>query len=272
MAPDKQTNTRPSPPQLDAHDQPTHVHARLELRNISKHFGGVAALTDISLRVNPGEVVAIAGNNGAGKSTLLRVIAGIHRPDSGVVNVSGETVRLRGPWEARALGIEHVPQELALAQHLTVAANMFLGREIVWKLGPFKVLDKKKMKEKAKELLTQFGINIPNPEARVFDMSGGQQQGVAIGRAVAWGSKVIILDEPTAALGVNETNHVENTIMTLRASNVGVILVSHDIDQIFRISDRIYVLRHGNLVGELDTKTATPHDAVSLITGVDKGI
>lgn len=239
----------------------------IELQGVTKHFGGVMALHDISLYADVGEVVALVGNNGAGKSTTMRIISGVHRPDSGRVLVSGEEVHFGGPRDARDSGIEHVPQELALAGHLSVTANIYLGREIVRGWGPFKILNKRAMNHQARQLIGGFDIDIPNMRGRVQDMSGGQQQGVAIGRAMAWGSRLIVLDEPTAALGVRETAKVEEVISGLRSHGVAVVLVSHNLDQVFRVADRIYVLRRGSLVGERTTSKVEPDEVVSLITG-----
>jgi ABC-type sugar transport system ATPase subunit len=215
----------------------------LRLTHVAKHFGGVMAVAEASLQVHRGEVVALVGNNGAGKSTIMRMIFGLHAPDSGTVEISGTPVRFHGPRDARSWGIEPVPQELALASHLSVAANIFLGREVTRGFGPFRVLNKKAMRQQAQQRIEEFGIHIPNFGGRVFDMSGGQQQGVAIGRAMIWGGRLIVLDEPTAALGIHETRQVEHTIGQMRQSDVAVMLVSHNIDQVFRVADRVSDLR-----------------------------
>lgn len=243
----------------------------LELRAVSKHFGGVVAVDRVSIEVRPDEVVGLVGNNGAGKSTLMRMVSGVHAPDSGDVLVSGERVRFHGPRDARSWGIEPVPQELALARHLSVAANIFLGREITKGVGPFRVLDKKAMARRSEDLVESFGIHIPNLRVRVHDLSGGQQQGVAIGRAVAWGSRLVVLDEPTAALGIHETEQVEESIRSMRGTGVSVLLVSHQLDQVFRVADRVYVLRRGQLVGQRRTADADPDEVVGMITGTQQG-
>ena len=239
----------------------------LELRGVTKHFGGVLAVAGVSLAVHPGEVVALVGNNGAGKSTIMRMISGVHPPDSGEILVAGRVVRFQGPRGARDFGIEPVPQELALARHLSVTANIYLGREITKGWGPFRLLDKRAMKQRSRDLIEGFGIDIPDHGARVHDLSGGQQQGVAIGRAMAWGSRLVLLDEPTASLGVRETARVEQTIRSMRDAGVAALLVSHNVDQIFRVTDRVYVLRRGHLVGERATSEVGPDEVVSLITG-----
>lgn len=240
----------------------------VELRHVSKRFGGVHAVVDASLHVGKGEVVALVGNNGAGKSTIMRMISGIHSPDSGEVVVAGRRVRFHGARDARESGIETVPQELALTTHLSVAANIFLGREMTKGWGPFRILDKRTMRQRSQELIRGFGIHIPDLGARVYDLSGGQQQGVAIGRALAWGSRMVVLDEPTAALGIEETARVERTITTMRDGGVSALLVSHNLDQVFRVADRVYVLRRGHLVGERITAQTDEDDLVSLITGL----
>ncbi|MGH3434904.1 MAG: ATP-binding cassette domain-containing protein [Sciscionella sp.] len=239
----------------------------LELDGVTKHFGGVAAVAGVSVTVGRGEVVALVGNNGAGKSTIMRMVCGVHRPDSGEVRVDGKAVKFHSPRDARTAGVEAVPQELALAGYLTVAANIFLGRELRHGWGPFAPLRRRAMTKRAAELIEGFGITIPNMRARARDLSGGQQQGVAIGRAVAWGSQLVVLDEPTAALGVHETEQVENTVKKMRSSGVSAMLVSHQIDQVFRVADRVYVLRQGQLVGERVIASTTPEEIVSLITG-----
>ncbi|MFT4067786.1 ATP-binding cassette domain-containing protein [Paraburkholderia sp.] len=243
----------------------------LQLRNVSKRFGGVVAVNDVSLDLYAGEVVALVGNNGAGKSSIMRLIFGLHAPDDGTVVLDGEPVRFRGPRDARERGIESVPQELALAGHLSVAANIFLGREITRGFGPFRILDKRAMRARAEELVTSFGIHIPDMSDRVFNMSGGQQQGVAIARATAWGSRIVVLDEPTAALGPAETARVERTILRLKEAGLAVILVSHDLEQVFRVSDRIAVMRRARCVAQIETADSSTDQVVALITGSSLG-
>ncbi|MDA8300002.1 MAG: ATP-binding cassette domain-containing protein [Actinomycetota bacterium] len=265
---------------MEAHGEPgggTNATAQQEqapvfhMEKICKHFGGVQAAIDVSIALRAREVVALVGNNGAGKSTVLRIASGVIEPDSGKLYLDGKQIELHGPREARALGMETVPQELSLAPHLSVAANMFLGREVVRGWGPLRILNKSLMRRRTAELIGGFGIHIPNLDGRVFDLSGGQQQGVAIGRALAWGSRVVILDEPTAALGIEETARVESTLLKMREAGVGVLLVSHNLDQVFRVSDRIYVLRRGRIVGERMTNATTADEIVALITGATTG-
>jgi len=259
--------TLPSPPgpSTATADAPP---AMLELRKVHKHFGGVQAVADASLCVNAGEVVALVGNNGAGKSTIIHICSGVYAPDRGEVRVSGQVAHMRSARDARDLGIELVPQELALAKHLSATANIFLGREVTKWFGPVRLLDKRAMRDRGKALIEGFGIHIPSLASRVFDMSGGQQQGVAIARALAWGSPVVLLDEPTAALGIAETERVEQTVRQMRENGVAILLVSHNLDQVFRLADRIYVIRRGQVVGHLARQDATEPAVVALITGV----
>lgn len=239
----------------------------LELRAISKHFGGVAACDGVDLTVQAHEIVAVVGHNGAGKSTLLRIVSGAMSPDSGQILMSGQSVRLRTVREARAHGIETVPQELALAPKLDVAANVFLGRELLARPALFRVLSRRRMDAEARKLVGSLGVQIPDMHAKVGSLSGGQRQGIAIARAIGWGRSVVVLDEPTAALGVQETAEVERTMLRMRELGLGLLLVSHDLDQVFRVADRVYVLYHGRVVGMLRPND-TSHDAVlGLITG-----
>lgn len=239
----------------------------VEVRGITKRFGGVRALTGVSLSVQRGEIVAVVGDNGAGKSTLIKIIGGVLRPDSGDLLVGGEQTSFKQPSQARAAGIEVVYQELALADDLDVAANLFLGRELLRRLGPFRILDKRAMQDRAREIIAGFGVDIPTVRANVRALSGGQRQGVAIGRAVGWGNALIVMDEPTAALGVRETSRIEGVIQNLQGRGLAVLLVSHNLDQVFRVSDRIVVLRRGHRVGVRVTAATDPDEVVSLITG-----
>jgi ABC-type sugar transport system ATPase subunit len=239
----------------------------LALDNVSKHFGGVTAIQGASFSVHPGQVLGLLGNNGAGKSTLVRIISGVQQPDSGRVMWKGEPVSLTSPHHARRLGIDTVFQELALADDLDATANIFLNREITRGFGPFKLNNNVAMRREATELLERFAIELPRNAKDVRAMSGGQRQGVAIARALAGGSKVLLLDEPTAALGVNETAKVENLILRLKEVGVAIILVSHDLEQIMKLCDDLVVLRRGTQVGVFPKKDMTQADVVSLIVG-----
>lgn len=246
--------------------QPAVGELILELREVEKRFGGVVACEGVTLKLHAGEVVALVGNNGAGKSTVLRIISGAQLPDAGVVAVGGRPVRLRSVRVARQFGIEAVPQELALAPKLDVATNIFLGREL--KIGPrwLGLLARRRMEAEARRLTAMLGAQIPRMKAKVGTLSGGQRQAVAIARAVGWGQRVIVLDEPTAALGVNETAQVERAIQHMKELRLGVLLVSHDLEQVFRVADRIYVLYHGHIVGMEETASSSHERIVSLIT------
>ena len=252
-----------------ATERPTPV---LETRALTKHYGGVRALEGADLAIAPGEQVAIVGDNGAGKSTFVRGISGVERPTSGSVLVGGAEMSFAAPAEARAAGIETVYQDLALAGHLDVPANIFLGREIHrMRLGPLSWLDKRRMREEAERLLARTGIKIPDMSQPLMRLSGGQRQSVAITRAAGWGSRLIIMDEPTAALGVQETQKVEEIIRGLRGSDTAVLMVSHNLRQVFDLVDRVVVFRRGRIVGDRRTADASAEDIVALITGADAG-
>jgi simple sugar transport system ATP-binding protein len=237
----------------------------LELQGVSKHFGGVVALDDASIKVQRGEVVAVVGDNGAGKSTMMKIIAGMYAPTEGQIFLDGEPVAFTGPSQSRAEGIEVVYQDLALATEQSVFMNMFLGRELVKK--PFGMLDKRRMRRETEEILTDLKVRIPSATARVHNLSGGQRQGIAIGRATHWARRLVLLDEPTAALGVQETARAEDTISLMRDRGLAVLLVSHNLDQVFRLARRIYVLRRGKVVGERLTGETHGDEIVAMITG-----
>ena len=245
----------------------------LETRGLTKHYGGVQALNDADVILHEGEHIAIVGDNGAGKSTFVRNITGVERPTAGQMLFGGELVDFHSPLEAREAGIETVYQNLALADHLDVPANIFLGREEYhFRLGPLSWLNKRKMRSESERLLAQTGIKIPDLSQLLMGMSGGQRQCVAISRAAGWGSKLIIMDEPTAALGVQETTRVETIIRGLKDKGIPVILVSHNLRQVFKLVDRILVFRQGRIVGSLDAQETDGNAVVSLITGLDQGV
>jgi fructose transport system ATP-binding protein len=241
----------------------------LETRKLTKHYGGVQALNDADFTMYRDEHIAIVGDNGAGKSTFVRNITGVEQPTSGEVIFDGEKVRFNAPIDARNHGIETVYQNLALADHLDVPSNIFLGREdVFFNLGPLSWLNKKAMKKRASELLNETGIKIPDLNQPVAGMSGGQRQCVAISRAAGWGSKLIIMDEPTAALGIQETERVERIIKGLKERGVPVIIISHNLRQVFDLVDRIVVFRQGRIAGVLNAKEVSGNDVVAMITGV----
>jgi D-xylose transport system ATP-binding protein len=239
----------------------------LALRGISKSFGAVQALTDVDFEVYAGEVVALVGDNGAGKSTLIKCISGAHLPDTGTILVDGEAVKIHVPSDATHLGIETVYQDLALCDNLDVVANMFLGRETVHVplLGPMQELA---MEKRSLEVLDGLHVTtISSVRQRVVSLSGGQRQSVAISRAVMWRVKVVILDEPTAALGVAQTEQVLALIRRLREQGLGVVVISHNLHEVFEVADRIIVLRLGRRVATFVHDGTTPEDVVAAITG-----
>jgi simple sugar transport system ATP-binding protein len=240
----------------------------LEVRNLSKHFGAVRALDNCSMTVHPGEVVALAGDNGAGKTTMIKAISGVYPPSSGEILIEGNPVSFSSPQEARALGIETIYQDLALADNLTIGANIFLGREPMKKMfGVLPVLDRKAMAQAAAETMAKLDFHVKRLDAPVSNFSGGQRQAVAIGRAVYWNAKILIMDEPTAALGVPEQRKVISLIKSLKAQGRGVIFISHNLQDIFAVSDRIVVLRRGVVAGERKIAETNHDEVVKLMIG-----
>lgn len=237
----------------------------LQLKNIRKAFGGITAIEDFSLDLHPGEVVALVGDNGAGKSTLIKIISGVHPPTSGQILLDGAPASFADASVARERGIEVVYQDLALADQQPVYMNLFLGREPTTTLG---LLDRRRMVAETEALVKELDVRIPSARATIRDLSGGQRQGVAIARATHWAKKLVLLDEPTAALGVAETARVEATIQALKARNLAILIISHSLDQVFRLSDRICVLRRGRQIGMRDTVRTDRNEIVSMITGV----
>lgn len=241
----------------------------LETRGLTKHYGGVHALEDANFTLAPGEHVAVVGDNGAGKSTFVRQITGVEQRTSGQIFFDGAEVTHVGPLEAREAGIETVFQTLALADDLDVPSNLYLGRELFkFRLGPFSWLDRKTMRERTMTALERTAVKIPNVDNPIRNMSGGQRQCVAIARTAAFASKLVIMDEPTAALGVQETAQVENIIKGLKDRGVPMILVSHNLRQVFDLVDRIVVFRRGRIVASLNKSETDGNDIVSYITGV----
>ncbi len=265
MASDSETNvTDRSAPQAGA--QTGEVILRTE--GLTKHYGGVHALVDCNFEIRKGEHVAIMGDNGAGKSTFVRQITAVEQRTSGKVWFDGRYVDFGGPLEAREAGIETVYQTLALADHLDVPDNLFLGREKVKvRLGPFSVLDYKAMREATMRGLERTGVKIPNIRNTIENMSGGQRQCVAIARTATFHSKLTIMDEPTAALGVQETAQVENIIRTLKEAGEPLILISHNMRQVMDLCDRIVVWRRGRICANLRKEETDGQDVVAYITG-----
>jgi ABC-type sugar transport system ATPase subunit len=238
----------------------------VRVEHVRKEFGGVVAVEDVTLGVGAGEVVALVGDNGAGKSTIVNCLAGVYRPTSGRIVLDGAPVELADPIAARSHGIEAVFQDLALAELQPVYMNVFLGRELV--RGPLRRLDRDAMAAQTRRLLNDLDVRIETPRQAVRELSGGQRQGVAIARAVHWAQRVVLLDEPTASLGVAETERVEELIRRLRDRGKAVLLVSHSLDQVFRLADSICVLRRGKQVATCVAAETTGEEIVAMITGL----
>ena len=242
----------------------------LSARDLGKRFGGVQALRAVSFDLAPGEVLALAGDNGAGKSTLIKLISGVHQPDAGELQFKGERITMSHPRVARGLGIETIYQDLSLADNLDIGANIFLGHEPSrrW-LGLLPTLDRRRMREQAQTVLESLGIDLGPREfdRPVRDLSGGQRQAVAIGRAIYWNAEVLILDEPTASLGVPEQRRVRDLLMRLKRQKVAVIFISHNLGEILEISDRVLVLRRGVNAGERRTEHTDSDEIVKLMVG-----
>ena len=241
----------------------------LEAREIVKTFGHVQALRGANFSAYTGEVVALIGDNGAGKSTLIKAISGVARPDGGEILFEGRVVDIPSPSAAQSLGIETVYQDLSLAPDLDGAANIYLGRELVRPglLGRLGVLDKHAMREGAVKALSELGVAIEDPEATVAYLSGGQRQGVAVARSASWASKVIIMDEPTAALGVVQSARVLDVIRQVRERGLAVVLISHNMPEVLQVADRIEVLRLGRRVATIARADATLESLVGAMTG-----
>lgn len=244
----------------------------LETKGLTKHYGGVHALEDANFEIHKGEHVAIMGDNGAGKSTFVRQITGVEQPTRGEIIFDGNRVEFAGPLEAREAGIETVFQTLALADDLDVPDNLFLGREMTkFKLGPFSILDYKGMRDATLRGLERTAVKIPNIRNTIRNMSGGQRQCVAIARTATFHSKMTIMDEPTAALGVQETAQVENIIRALKEAGEPLILISHNMRQVFDLVDRIVVFRRGRICANLNKEETDGQDVVAYITGAKTG-
>jgi simple sugar transport system ATP-binding protein len=243
--------------------------ALLDARGIVKHYGHVRALQDADFDVRSGEVTALVGDNGAGKSTLIKVLSGTVRPDSGEIRFEGEQVTIDSPITARRLGLETVYQDLALAEDLDPAANLFLGREVLRPglLGGLGLLDKKAMRARAREAFATLGIGLQDIDVDVAMLSGGQRQTVAVSRAAAWASRIIFMDEPLASLGVVQAERVLDLIRRIRESGKSVVLISHDLPHVFQVADRIQVLRLGKRVATFRADEVTMDEVVGAMTG-----
>jgi ABC-type sugar transport system ATPase subunit len=238
----------------------------IRLERVSKEFRATVAFEELTIDVDPGAIVALVGDNGAGKSTVVKCIAGVYRPTSGRILLEGEPVQFSSPLDARGQGIEAIFQDLALANAQPVYMNMFLGRELV--KGPLQRLDREAMAAATRELLEELEVRIESPHNTIRDLSGGQRQAVAIARAMHWAQRLVVMDEPTAALGVAETRRVEDLIFRVRDRGRAILIVSHSLDQVFRLADQICVLRRGKQVGIRRTSETTGDEIVAMITGL----
>lgn len=243
----------------------------LEARGISKRFGSVTALANVDFEAYPREIVALLGDNGAGKSTLIKILSGAIRPDSGVIKLHGREVELHGPRDARTSGIETVYQDLALAPDLDVASNLFLGREILMPglLGYLRFVNRRAMRKQAEEHLRELSVNLSSARQAVDTLSGGQRQSVAVARTVLWGKDIVILDEPTAALGIAQSGMVLKLMQRVRDRGATVVFISHNMPHVFEVADRLIVMRTGQRVGTLSREEATMERVVSLMTGAE---
>jgi len=240
--------------------------ALLELTNISKHFGAIHALNDVSVEIDAGQVIGLMGDNGAGKSTLVKIIAGNFPPTHGAMRMDGRNMVLHKPLDARQHGIEIVYQDLALCDNLTAAANVYLGRELRKGFGPFRVLDYQSMYRRSGELFRELKSET-RPRDYVKQMSGGQRQAVAIARTMLSEAKIVLMDEPTAAISVRQVAEVLNLIRHLRDRGIAVILISHRMPDVFGVADRIIVMRRGNKVADKFIASSSPEEVTGLITG-----
>jgi fructose transport system ATP-binding protein len=256
---------------MDTEGLRVNVEPILQARSVVKRYGHVTALDHADFDLYPNEIVAVIGDNGAGKSSLIKALCGAVTPDSGEIRLAGQVVHFKSPLEARLAGIETVYQNLALSPALSIADNMFLGRELRWR-GPlgewFRALDRRAMQKFAREKLNELGLmTIQNINQPVETLSGGQRQGVAVARAAAFATKVIIMDEPTAALGVRESRRVLELILDVKKRGVPIILISHNMPHVFEVADRIHIHRLGRRLCVIDPKKQSMSDAVAMMTG-----
>ncbi len=234
----------------------------LEMRNISIHFGGIKAVDDVSIDVMPGEVVGLLGHNGAGKSTLIKILSGAYKKDAGEIFVDGQKVEINSPIDARAHNIETIYQTLALSDNLDAASNLFLGREITTRFG---LVDDTAMEAESRKIMARLNPNFQRFSEPVRSLSGGQRQSVAIARAVYFNARILIMDEPTAALGVHETAMVADLIKELKAQGLGIFLISHDTREMMDLCDRVSVMKNGQLIGTERVEDVTEDDILSMI-------
>ncbi|MGA2466297.1 MAG: ATP-binding cassette domain-containing protein [Thermodesulfobacteriota bacterium] len=243
----------------------------VEMKNISKTFGAVRALQNVNFEVMPAEIVGLVGDNAAGKSTLMKILSGAYIADQGEILIDGKKVFISNPVDSRALGIEMLYQNFALAGNINIYQNIFLGRELTkdYLLGLFKILNKKEMAERSLELISRLKIDIGLVDKRVRELSGGQQQSVAIARVIGFNARLIVMDEPTANLGIKEVGRLLDLIRRLKDQGVSVIFISHRLDDIFSVGDRVVVLKRGRRLGMRYLKETTPNEVLKLIVGGD---
>jgi ABC-type sugar transport system ATPase subunit len=239
----------------------------LEARGISKRFGRVQAIAGITLQLERGEILALVGDNGAGKSTLIKVIAGALKKDSGEIYLDGQKAEFENPMHAKTLGIEVVYQDLSLINYLNVYQNLFLGRELQKRFGPIKILDQRRMEQQAVEKLATLGVKVKSCREWVSRLSGGQRQSVAVAKAASFGRKIVILDEPTAALGVEEAHHVLQIVRELKNKGASIIIITHNMEHAFSVADRFLVIRLGSVVGVRRKSETNIDEIVKMITG-----
>jgi D-xylose transport system ATP-binding protein len=261
-------NITPSVGEMNSSAPEVRGEPSLRLRGINKSFGAVRALTNVDFEVYAGEVVGLVGDNGAGKSTLIKVIAGVGPADSGEIFVDGQPVRIASPKDATRYGIETVYQDLALCDNLDVVANLFLGRE---EISPVLALKETDMEKRGLEVLRTLDVKIPSLRSLVAMLSGGQRQSIAVAKSILRNARIVLLDEPTAALGVAQTRQVLNMIRRLREQGLAIVVISHNLADVFEVVDRVIVLRLGRRVGTFDIKKTTPEQVVSAITGAEFG-
>jgi simple sugar transport system ATP-binding protein len=252
---------------MPAHQQNGHETPVVYMENIVKRFGQVSALDGVDFDVRPREIMALLGDNGAGKSTLIKTLTGIHTPTSGQIYFEGKPVKIRNPHDARALGIETVYQDLALINEMSIGRNFFLGREPTRRFAVFKLLDMQTIEKQTRESLADVGIKIRSANEKVGKLSGGERQSIAIGRAVHFGAKLLILDEPTSALSVAESQKVLDYTLNAKERGLSVIFITHNVHHVMAVADRYTVIRHSKRVGTYEKGQVTFDDITNLITG-----
>ena len=237
----------------------------VRMLNISKRFSSVQALNDVTIEVRHQEVLGLLGDNGAGKSTLIKILAGVFPPDEGEIHFEGKRVNFSSPKEARAMGIETVHQEISLVDIMSISRNFFLGREPTKKMGPIVLLDKRKMDRECRQVITEIGVRVRSPDEYVSILSGGERQAISIGRAMYFGAKLLILDEPMVALSVREVKTALEHIERAREEGASVIFITHNVHHVYPIADRFVILDKGVKIGEFDKENATPGDIIETI-------